>query len=138
VEVSVAPPLTKLLSRLRAPAPLTLGADQQATVSPSMAEPVLIRQVKGQEEIAWTTGRLEFEDEPIAEIADRFNRYNRIQIRIQGSDLGGRRITGSFKINDPLAFVALIQSIVGVSAVQQGTEVIVRQAALGESGIGKK
>lgn len=104
---------------------LSLDANQQVVVSSSTGDATLVRQVQGDEEVAWTTGQLDFDNEPVAEVASRFNAYNQTQIRVLDPALAARRISGSFRATDPDSFVAFIKSVTGVTIVRQDRDLIV-------------
>lgn len=65
--------------------------------------------------IAWTDRRLVFDNDTLEHIVSEFNRYNRSSLTIVDSELRKRRLTGVFNANDPDAFLALMQSLGGVS-----------------------
>lgn len=63
---------------------------------------------------SWVERRLVFEHEPLSEVAARFNRYNREQIVIEGSDLGRKEVTGVFRSDDPRSFLSFLSGLPGV------------------------
>lgn len=90
-----------------------LTADQQITVNGSgVAEPV--RQVDSNRALAWAYGRLIFEHESVEDAVREFNRYNRIQVRIDYPELMLRPISGVFNASDPDSFVAFIKTVTRV------------------------
>jgi transmembrane sensor len=96
---------------------LSLGADEQVSISPA-GRATAVRRVQSKNEVGWASGQLVFENETVAEIARRFNLYNRTQIRVLDSDLGTRRISGMFRASDPGSFVAFVRSIAGAQVAQ--------------------
>ena len=60
---------------------------------------------------AWTERRLVFEHEAVGDVAAQFNRYNRSRLLIADPSLASRRITGILDVNDPDAFVALLEEL---------------------------
>lgn len=107
------------------PIRLSLGANQQVVVSASTGDATPVRQVQGEAEVAWATDQLNFNNEPVGEVASRFNLYNHIQIRILDPALAARRVSGSFRTTDPESFVAFIKSVAGVTIVHQDQDVLV-------------
>lgn len=108
-------------SRLVTPGPgsdflaraIFLTADQQITVGESgTAEP--IRKVDSNRALAWAYGRLIFDHESVADAVREFNRYNRIQVRIDDPRLARRSISGVFNASDPNSFVSFIQTVTSV------------------------
>jgi transmembrane sensor len=74
-------------------------------VSVSRLEPQLVAR-----RMAWTTGRLEFRGETLAEAVAEFNRYNHRQIRLASADLAGLRVGGNFAATDPESFAGALAS----------------------------
>jgi len=72
------------------------------------------------EATAWTNRQLVFNRRPLAEIADEFNRYNAVQIEIRSPALGQRKVTGTFRSDDPASFVAVLSGIAGVHVARDG------------------
>ncbi len=90
-----------------------LTANEQVSVpfAGSVAE---IRKVDSSRALAWAEGRLIFEDTPIGEVVEQFNRYNSIQLRVQGGQLARRTISGVFNAANPEAFIDFIQATTSV------------------------
>jgi len=107
-----------------AEAAVSLGADEQIVIS-STGRLNAVHKVKGEMEIAWTAGQLVFDNESVAEIARRFNLYNRTQIVLLDKNLAARRISGVFRATDPDSFVAFVQSASGVDVERQGVDQII-------------
>jgi transmembrane sensor len=100
---------------------LSLGADEQVSISPAgRATPV--RKVQSETEVGWASGQLVFENETIAEIARRFNLYNRTQIQVLDADLGAQRVSGMFRASDPGSFVAFVRLVTGAKVAQRDSE----------------
>jgi transmembrane sensor len=81
--------------------------------------------------MAWTTGRLEFRGESLADAVAEFNRYNRRQIRLAGPDLGGLRVGGSFTATDPESFAGALASAFKLRVRLDDAEAIVLQSPRG-------
>jgi transmembrane sensor len=96
---------------------LSLGADEQVSISPA-GRATAIHKVKSEAEIGWASGQLVFENETVAEIARRFNLYNRTQIEVLGSDLAAQRISGMFRASDPESFVDFVRVVTGAKVAQ--------------------
>jgi len=75
-------------------------------------------------ELSWRGGVLEFDHQPLGEVAAQFNRYNAKQIQIEGS---ARKIPigGSFKADNVDVFVRLLHRGFGLSVNDQGDRVVV-------------
>lgn len=75
-------------------------------------------------DLAWREGRLVFNQQPLAEAAEQFNRYNARKIVVQGN-ARRIRIGGSFKADNVDGFVLLLQRGFGLSVDDQGKTVVV-------------
>jgi transmembrane sensor len=103
---------------------VSLGADEQIVIS-STGAVNSVRKVRGEVEIAWAAGQLIFDNESVADIARRFNLYNRTQIELLDPELAARRISGVFSASDPESFVAFVQSAGRVSVERPSSNRIV-------------
>jgi len=93
---------------------VSLGQDEQVTISGAgMAEPV--RKVSSRNEVSWAQGQLVFDNTRVSDIAQRFNQYNSIQIRVTDPSLATRLITGVFREDDPRSFAEFLQSEAGAA-----------------------
>jgi transmembrane sensor len=96
-----------------------LEAGDEAVVLPdrmsvSRVEPQLVAR-----RMAWTSGRLEFRGETLADAVAEFNRYNRRQIRLAEPTLAALRVGGSFASTDPDSFVDALASAFDLHADNQ-------------------
>lgn len=98
---------------------IAMSANQQVVVSLATGSSTAVRSVDGDSEVAWTTGKLAFDHKSVAEVIKSFNRYNRLQLEVMDATLASMQVTGSFRINDPDAFVAFLATIANVRVVNQ-------------------
>jgi len=94
--------------------PLRVSAGEQADVATNgRAE----KRPKGDIEkaIAWRTRRLVFRSESLADVADQFNRYNAVKIRVESNAVRNRKLIGTFNADDP---AALVKFLAGESELQ--------------------
>jgi transmembrane sensor len=89
------------------PGEVFLTADQQITV-PKSGAASSIDKVDANRALAWSEGRLVFDSTPLSEVAEEFNRYNRVRLRIRGEALRHRTISGVFKASDPQTLIDFI------------------------------
>ncbi|TSB01589.1 FecR family protein [Sphingorhabdus contaminans] len=54
--------------------------------------------------LAWRQGELAFDGDTLGEAAQEFNRYNRVQIRIDDPALASEKLVGRFRTDEPDAF----------------------------------
>jgi transmembrane sensor len=105
---------------------VALGAGQQV-VAPDSGQVEAPRAVDAARELAWTLGHLIFDRDRVFDAADRFNRYNKTQMRIADATLGERRISGVFDSADPQSFVNFLESVFPVQVERPSVdEVVVR------------
>ncbi len=88
--------------------PEYLGANQQITLRDARAA-TPVQAVDGEQALAWAQGKLIFQDDTVGRIVTEFNRYNRVQLRVDDAALAGRRVSGVFDAAYPEEFVAFIQ-----------------------------
>jgi transmembrane sensor len=124
--VAVTQPATGLapLARALPQIEVSLGADQQVVV-PQAGPMGSIRKVDSRRELSWADGRLVFEQDPVAEVVQRFNRFNRVQIQIRDPKLAARPVSAVFDASDPEAFVAFLESVANVRVTRSSSDMIV-------------
>ncbi len=77
--------------------------------------------------MAWHEGRFVFNDMQLSDVLNTIGRYRSGRIVIIGQQLGQRRLSGSFSLDDPDAALAAVQSTVGFTVDKvAGALVIVR------------
>ena len=67
-----------------------------------------------QEAGAWLQGKIAFEQRPLGEVADEFNRYGSVPIEIDDAVLRALPISGVFDAYDVDSFLAFLQTLDGV------------------------
>jgi transmembrane sensor len=70
--------------------------------------------VDAQQAVAWLQQKIAFEQRPLGEVADEFNRYGSIPIEIDDAALRALPISGAFDAYDIESFVAFLQTLDGV------------------------
>ena len=106
------------------PGEVFLTADQQITVQKS-GDATPVQEVDSSRALAWSEGRLVFDSTPLSEVADEFNRYNRVRLRIDSHDLARRTISGVFQASDPQTLIDFISAGAHVVVTRQGNGEIV-------------
>jgi transmembrane sensor len=98
-----------------------LNAGQQLTVTPDMEpEPATVNITVA---TAWTQRRLIFESATLSEVAEEFNRYNRVQITLMDDDVVDFHISGVYSSTDPGSLVRFLQARRGIEVVEAGDEI---------------
>lgn len=102
--------------------PLSAGEELIAPVSLPQAHIVSLNATRS---LTWTSGRLEFVDEPLAVAVERMNRYARNPVLIGDAAAGGVFISGVFAAGDTKAFVEGITAVSPLRVeVRSGHEVL--------------
>ena len=83
-----------------------VAAGEQASV-PDTGR-VRVQSVDVASELAWTQGRLIFDDKNVAEAVEEFNRRNRVQIEISDQAIAARPVRGVFDVADPESFAQFV------------------------------
>jgi transmembrane sensor len=96
-----------------------LTANQQLVVS-RFDRAASARKVDSTRALAWAEGRLVFENDSVGDVVERFNSYNRIQLRVKDDTLAQRTVSGVFDASDPESFVAFIQTVAELRVVRSG------------------
>lgn len=79
-----------------------------------------------QRAVAWRARRLMFPGAPVSQIAEEFNRYNRVQIRVEGEALRQRRMSGVFDADDPSPLIRFLSGSPEVTVVRGDHEILIR------------
>lgn len=88
------------------------GVTRLAAVTPSEAS-------------GWTSGWLEIDDRPVAEVLDALSRYRATPVRYDAGALRGLRVTGSYPLAAPDRSLEAIAATAGLTIARRGDEVSV-------------
>lgn len=77
------------------------------------------------ENLAWRKGILVFDDTPLTEAAEEFNRYNDVKIVIADAQAAHMKVNGSIHVNDGREFARLAQNLFGLQAERHGNEILI-------------
>ncbi|MEI9988583.1 MAG: FecR domain-containing protein [Rhizomicrobium sp.] len=100
-----------------------LAAGQQLAVTPD--KPPAIAHANIQRVTAWTSGQLMFDNEPLADVVARVNRYSATPIMITDPKVAALRISGVFNTGDVSGFVDIVTRYLPVEAVTEDSGAIV-------------
>ena len=78
---------------------------------------------------AWRQRRLVFEWERLETIVAEFNRYNRLQLRVEDAAARARRYTAVFNANEPQALLRFLAKEHDLEFDRQGDLLIIRHKA---------
>jgi transmembrane sensor len=79
-----------------------------------------------EEALSWREGMLAFEEEPLANVAAEFNRYNRRQLIVDPA-VANVKVSGTFRANNVEGFTRLLDQGFDVSALPRGEhEILLR------------
>jgi transmembrane sensor len=107
--------------------PIELRAGQQLAVSPNAV--ARVTSVSLPRVTAWTAGQLIFDNEPLASVIERVNRYSDTQIVILDPGLGDLKISGVFNAGDAQGFINMVTRYLRVRAVTEDAHTIALQNA---------
>ena len=102
-----------------------LSAGEAATVLPDRVSVTRVEPQQLESRLAWTSGRLEFRGETLAEAVAEFNRYNRRQLRLADRSLATLRVGGTFNATDPESFAQALASAFNLKVDPAGPDAIV-------------
>ena len=111
------------------PGALRINAGYQVHVDTGgvSAQPI---PVDVQQTVAWLQRKIAFEQRPLGEVADEFNRYGSIPIEIDEASLRALPISGVFDAYDIDSFVAFLQALDGVRVERTNTRIRVYRVKL--------
>lgn len=75
---------------------------------------------------AWWQRRVVFRDEPLREIADRFNRMNTVRLRVDDREAGALRLTGNLRADDVASLRAFLAEQPALAVSADAREIRVR------------
>lgn len=105
---------------------VALTAGDQVSITPSTrSKPVAKEKVNVNYEQAWAEGWLVYEDKTVGEMADDFNRFNRLKIVVAEPSIAARRLTffrGS--ATDPESFAAALATSPDIAVVRDDPDVL--------------
>ncbi len=102
-----------------------LTADHSALIPRD--RPVAVRVLSSNEterQLAWRTGRLEFDGQTLRAAAAQLNRYSRRQIVVTDPQLAGHPVVGSFRSTDPESFAQIAANALGARVETRGTTIL--------------
>jgi transmembrane sensor len=102
------------------PTTLRVGAGYQVEVDGRVGTP---RPVDAHAAVAWLHRQIAFDNRPLGEVADEFNRYGRIVIEIDDPDLRAMPISGIFDAYDADSFAAFLATLDGVVVQKTPTSI---------------
>jgi transmembrane sensor len=109
-------------------AAILLSAGEQLTVLPhAVTKPTLADTVAA---TAWVQKRLMFEETPLSEVAEEFNRYNRRPLAIDDPALQTLKISGVYSSIDPASLINFLRSQNSIRVIETEDQVrVVRREA---------
>jgi transmembrane sensor len=113
--------------QLPRPRQIALKAGEQLSLAPAAAP--VIAPVNIQQVTAWTAGQIIFENEPLASVVERVNRYGTVRIVIDDPAVAALRISGVFNAGDVAGAVDIITQYLPVQAVTREDGRLSLQAA---------
>jgi transmembrane sensor len=102
-------------------AAVVLSAGEQLTVLPH----VVTKPTRTDTAVAtaWLQRRLIFEETPLSDVAEEFNRYNRRPLTIDDSELEKLRISGVYSSTDPASLINFLRSQNSIQVVETEKQV---------------
>ena len=102
-------------------AAIVLSAGEQLTVLPH----VVTKPTRTDTSVAtaWVQKRLIFEETPLSDVAEEFNRYNRRPLTIDDSELEKLRISGVYSSTDPASLINFLRSQNSIQVVETEKQV---------------
>ena len=109
-------------------AAIVLSAGEQLTVQAhTVTKPMRADTVAA---TAWVQKRLMFEETPLSEVAEEFNRYNRRPLAIDDRELQKLKISGVYSSTDPTSLINFLRNQTSIRVIETENQVrVVRRDA---------
>jgi transmembrane sensor len=102
-------------------AAIVLSAGEQLTVLPhTVTQPTRADTAQA---TAWVQKRLIFEETPLSEVAEEFNRYNRRPLSIDDAELQALKISGVYSSTDPTSLINFLRSQKSINVIETENQV---------------
>lgn len=102
-------------------AAVILSAGEQLTVLPHVVSKPTRTDIAVA--TAWVQKRLIFEETPLSDVAEEFNRYNRRPLTIDDGELGSLKISGVYSSTDPASLINFLRSQNSIQVVETEKQV---------------
>jgi len=106
------------------PAAIRLAAGEKAQVSTGGMKISASHDIE--DVLSWRQRRLTFRDTRLSDVVAEFNRYNRSQIRIEGSAAQDMQMTGIFDADHPQAIILFAQKNDALTVAPEGENWVIR------------
>ena len=87
---------------------------------------------------AWWQGRIVFRDEPLRDVADRFNRMNVVRLQVQDEAAGALRLTGNLSAHDLDSLRVFLEAQPALETIVTGDEIKVGTRTVQPAGIQRR
>lgn len=105
--------------------------DVEISQRPALPTPVVaVPESEIAERLAWRSPQVEFSGTPLSDVVRLLNRHNPVQFVIDDPRLGATALSGRFRIDDPAAFIRMLETGFGVSVEARGQQVFLRKRRL--------
>lgn len=110
-----------------------LSAGEQLTVTPKRAAPKPHHANVGAA-TAWVQHRLVFDETPLSEVAEEFNRYSVRRLIIDDDELSRKTLSGAYSSSDPASLIGFLRAQPALEVTETDREIhVTRRAAAGTS-----
>jgi len=86
----------------------------------ALGERVAITDIDARRDTSWRQGWITFENESVATVVAELNRFSDRQLVVQDESVRKLRLSGVFRVGQPDRFIAIVQELLPVKAVQGG------------------
>lgn len=103
---------------------LLIAGEQAVITTTSIAKPKLVNIAAA---TAWKQGQLEFDETPLVEVAEEFNRYNRVRLIVESQSLDDFRISGVYSSDDPRSLIRFMYNQPDLVVTETKSEIRIRR-----------
>ena len=101
-----------------------LSAGEQVTVTPAAALPAPAH-ADIAATTAWMERRLIFDGSKLSDVVQEFNRYNRRQLVIEGTQLSDFHVSGVYSSTDPASLIRFLREQAGLKITEDDNQVLI-------------
>lgn len=102
---------------------LTPGDVAVATNTSLSVRKIQTRKIEN--DLAWRTGQLVFNNTTLGEAAEAFNRYNRLKVVIENPQTAALTIDGTFRARNVAAFAEIAQHVLKLTVKHNANEIVI-------------
>lgn len=128
VEVKSNPISSTSLNLLSFASPISLGVGANLTINGDTAQTNLLSSLELEQSVAWRTGMLHFNGEPLSAIVDELQYYAHKEIILASNQVSDLIVGGSFNVNNVSSFLKGLELTFPIKVIERENVIIISYA----------